>query len=194
MFKKEGIQRVLDLGFGLGRHAILFAKAGFEVHGIDTSPAGLKFALQWSVEEKVPLQLSLGEMTHLPFPLEFFDLVIAWNVLYHGTLDTIGTAFGGIKKCLRPCSYLLCTLISRRHEKYGLGRELERGTFIIEEEMEKSHPHHYFDNEEIDHFLAGFSLVICEDREQRLPGSFHWHILARLDSKKPEQREGFKDR
>jgi len=183
-FKEEVIERILDIGFGVGRHAILFAKEGFDVYGIDTSPAGLKYAIKWSKKEKVNLKLKIGEMSHLPFKSDIFDLIIAWNVIYHGTADYIRESVSEIKRCLKLNGYLLCTLISIQNNKYGLGEEIERGTFVIPEEKEKSHPHHYFDTEEINRCLSGFTLLKCEDIEQFRPGSFHWHILARLVSKR----------
>jgi hypothetical protein len=76
----------------------------------------------------------------------------------------------------------LCTLISTKNEHCGVGEEIERCTFVSDENPEKSHPHHYFDREEIRDFLRGFDLLHCEDVERR-PGSFHWHVLARLVSK-----------
>ena len=183
-FKKEGMRKVLDLGFGLGRHAVLFAKERFEVHGIDSSPSGLDYAAQWGARENIALELEIGEMTHLPFDGNFFDLVIAWNVIYHGTADYVRQTIGEIERCLKPKGYLLCTLISTRNSKCGLGEEIERGTFVILEDAEKSHPHHYFDREEVVRYLNCFELLECEDIEQFGPGSHHWHILARLRSKK----------
>jgi tellurite methyltransferase len=179
-FRKEGIGRVLDLGFGLGRHAMLFAKEGFDVYGIDSSPAGLEYALEWAAREKIALELETGEMIHLPFDGDFFDLVIAWSVIYHGTADYIRQTITEIERCLKPKGYLLCTLISTRNSLCGLGEEIESGTFVIPEDPEKSHPHHYFDREEIDRYLNGFALLKCEDIEQFGPGSYHWHILGRL--------------
>lgn len=185
-FKEEGIRKILDLGFGLGRHAILFAREGFKVYGIDTSPEGLKCAREWSQKEDFSLHLELGEMSHLSFDHDLFDLILAWNVLYHGTRDSIRRTFGEVRRCLRANGYLVCTLISQRHSKCGWGKKIEEGTYVIEEELEKSHPHHYFNRDGINEYLAGFRLLKCEDKEQRLPGSFHWHILARLGSKSSE--------
>ena len=179
-FKTEGIERVLDLGFGLGRHAVLLAKEGFDVHGIDTSPAGLEYALEWASREDVALELKTGEMIHLSFDSDFFDLVIAWNVIYHGTADCVRQTITETKRCLKPRGYLLCTLISTRNSQFGLGEEIERGTYVIPDDPEKSHPHHYFDQEEIDHYLNGFALLKCEDIEQSGPGSYHWHVLGKL--------------
>jgi SAM-dependent methyltransferase len=44
VLKARGTQRVLDLGCGVGRHALLFAEHGFAVEAIDGAAAGLDFA------------------------------------------------------------------------------------------------------------------------------------------------------
>ena len=182
-FKKEGVKKIFDIGFGVGRHTILFAKEGFDVYGIDTSESGLEYANKWARKEKITVRLELGEMSNLPFESDFFDLIIAWNVLYHGILDSIRKSIEEIRRCLKQDGYLLCSLISVKNDKYGLGEEIERKTFVVAEEKEKSHPHHYFDRKEIRQCLIGFSLLRCKDAEQFCSGDFHWHVLAKLISK-----------
>jgi SAM-dependent methyltransferase len=44
VLKARGAQHVLDLGCGVGRHALLFAEHGFTVEAIDGAAAGLDFA------------------------------------------------------------------------------------------------------------------------------------------------------
>src|SRR5215468_10376845 len=44
MLKARGTQHVLDLGCGVGRHALLCAEHGFAVEAIDGAAAGLDFA------------------------------------------------------------------------------------------------------------------------------------------------------
>ncbi|MFX1511852.1 MAG: class I SAM-dependent methyltransferase [Promethearchaeota archaeon] len=180
-FTQEGIKTVLDIGCGVGRHAIQFAREGFDVYGIEISPTGLKYALKWSEKEKIVIRLSLGDMSYLPYKRNFFDLIITWSVIYHGKADYIRRAVSEIERCIKLDSYLLCTLISTKHNKYGLGEEIEDNTFIIKEENEKSYPHHYFDREEINRYLNRFTLLMCVDKEQFFPGDFHWHILGRFD-------------
>ena len=34
------VRRVLDLGCGVGRHLVYLSSQGFEMHGLDLSPAG----------------------------------------------------------------------------------------------------------------------------------------------------------
>ncbi len=48
--QKQGPVKALDLGCGVGRHALSFARAGFETHAMDLSEAGLgelKRARHW---------------------------------------------------------------------------------------------------------------------------------------------------
>jgi SAM-dependent methyltransferase len=177
-FKNEGLRKVLDLGFGLGRHSILLAKEGFEVHGIDTSPTGLQFALQWAERENVTLHLALGEMSQLPYASGFSDLILAWNVIYHGTVEYIRRTVAEMERCLRPGGYLLCSLISTRNEQCGLGEEIENGTYVISDHEEKSYPHHYFDRAEAEMLLGGFTLLECQDVAAHRSGGYHWQILA----------------
>ena len=179
-FKNEGVQRVLDLGCGLGRHSVLLATEGFQVYGLDNSPAGLQFALQWAEREGVPVGLALAEMGQLPYARDSFDLIVAWNVIYHGTLESIRQTVAEVERCLRPGGYLLCSLISTRNEHCGVGQEIEKGTYVISDHEEKNVPHHYFDQAEIEMLLRAFTLLECEDVPSGRSGSYHWHILARL--------------
>ncbi|MFX1421100.1 MAG: class I SAM-dependent methyltransferase [Promethearchaeota archaeon] len=181
-FKKEKIKRILDLGFGVGRHTIFFAKKGFDVYGLDPSPSGLEFTTKWAKKERVFPKLTIGEMSQLPYKDDFFDLIIAWNVIYHGTTSIIHKTVTEIIRCLKTNGYLLYTLISTKHNKYGLGNEIEKNTFVIEKEEEKNHPHHYFSEKEINNYFKGFTHLTCVDKEQFYPGLYHWNILSRLNT------------
>ena len=114
--------------------------------------------------------------------LVLFGSIVKKNVIYHGRVDRIQQTVSEIKRCLQLDSYLLCTLISTNHRKYGFGEEIEENTFVIAEDNEKSHPHHYFDREEIKQYLCGFNLFICEEKEHFHPRSYHWLVLARIVS------------
>ncbi len=50
-WKKQGRKSVLDLGCGLGRHSILFAKNGFKVTSADISEYAVK-AVEKSAEKE----------------------------------------------------------------------------------------------------------------------------------------------
>lgn len=176
--QEAGIQRVLDLGFGVGRHAMLLAEYGFDVYGIDASENGLAYATEWAKQKGQTLHLTTGDMAHLPFDDGFFDVVLTWNVIYHGLSAYIDQTISEIKRCLKPNGTLVCTLISTKHHRFGIGEEIEPNTFVIPGDEETSHPHHYFDQAEINRYLRDFTLLHCEDVEQGDPDSYHWQILA----------------
>jgi ubiquinone/menaquinone biosynthesis C-methylase UbiE len=63
--------RILDLCCGQGRHAVLLAKAGFQVTGLDRSAYLLERAQQAAVEAGVEVNWIRGDMRYLPWRGEF---------------------------------------------------------------------------------------------------------------------------
>ena len=174
-----GVKRVLDLGFGVGRHAMLLAKSGFVVDGIDASANGMAYTQEWATHEGVTLTLTTGDMARLPYADGEFDAILTWNVIYHGTMDVIDQTVAEIVRCLKPQGYLVCSLISSQHFMGGQGDEIEPRTFVIPGGGEKEHPHHYFNRADIDHTLADFTILRIEDSLQKKADDYHWHIFAR---------------
>lgn len=172
------VKRILDLGFGVGRHALRLAQAGFELYGIDISQHGRAYAQAWAEREQLTIHFTTGEMTTLSYDDNFFDAVLTWNVIYHGTVDIIEQTIAEIERVLKPRGYLLCTLLSTRHKRYGLGQEIEPNTFVIPGEEETSHPHHYVDQAGAQRLLKHFDLLHCVDQEQYGTGKYHWDILG----------------
>lgn len=179
LLRAAGVQRILDLGFGVGRHALLLAKAGFDVEGIDTSPNGLAFANEWARREGVTLKLTTGDMAHLPYADDEFDAILTWNVIYHGAMEIVQQTINEISRCLKPRGYLVCSLISTRHHMHGQGIEIEPRTFIIPNGGEREYPHHYFNQEDIDHCFPAFELLRLEDVIQKSQTDYHWQMIAR---------------
>ena len=171
-------QRVLDLGFGVGRHAILLAQAGFTVEGIDASSNGRDFAQAWAAQEGLTLKLSVGDMTTLPYADGELDAILTWNVIYHGTVDVVQQTIDELARSLKPNGQLVCSLISSRHHMFGQGIEIEPRTFVIPGGGEREHPHHYFDRDDIDRSFGAFEILRLEDVTQKKATDYHWHLYA----------------
>jgi SAM-dependent methyltransferase len=90
---REPFERVLDVGCGVGRIISKLAAAGKEAYGVDL-PCLAGF---WSQDENDPEKFFHAEASRLPFPDDYFDVVISMGVIEH-----IGTGKG---HCTLPDDY-----------------------------------------------------------------------------------------
>ncbi len=182
LLQKRGIHTVLDLGCGVGRHALALARAGFTVHGMDASPAALDFTAQQSQKQGLALELHSGEMTALPFADHSVDYVLAWNVIYHGDLPVVLRVICEILRVLRPKGLFQGTMLSKRNTEITQGHLIAPNTYINNDCFEKRHPHYYCTAPELIALFNGFEPLVLQDVEHSRAGSFHWQILAEKTS------------
>lgn len=73
----EARERVLDLATGTGNAALLAARRGAEVTGIDFEPALLHLARSRAKDERLAIDWRVADITQLPLPDAFADVVIS---------------------------------------------------------------------------------------------------------------------
>jgi cyclopropane fatty-acyl-phospholipid synthase-like methyltransferase len=72
--------RVLETGCGSGANLWMLAKEGFDTYGLDLSGESLKLAEKMLASYGVTARLKVGDMTHLDYPDDFFDVVVdVWS-------------------------------------------------------------------------------------------------------------------
>ena len=179
------VKDVLDLGCGIGRHTLCFTEAGYSVTTLDSSQEALDILKQQVDEKGTEVNIIKGDYSKELFPEESFDLVIAYNVIYHGSRETFRDAVHLIYKWLRPSGLFFFTSPTRQDEKYGNGEKVAPNTY---KPLNSAHPGdiHYFANEgDISRFLykfSGFSKDIYEhywDNNGTRQFSSSWRIIAR---------------
>ncbi|MBW1853902.1 MAG: class I SAM-dependent methyltransferase [Deltaproteobacteria bacterium] len=74
---------VLDVGCGNARHAVAFAKRGYDAYGIDFSTKALELAKKHVILRKVSIDLKKGSVFDLPYSSNFFDVIIDSGCLHH---------------------------------------------------------------------------------------------------------------
>ncbi len=182
--KTHQVQKVLDLGCGVGRHLVYLGRQGFEMHGLDISSAGVERCRKELEQHGLQATVQLADMLAIPYPDQSFDWVLSVQVIYHTTAATLKQAIQHVRTKLKPGGFFFVTFPPADNISSDSGQEIESRTYRKEEDGE-SILHHYVVSEEIDALLPNFSMLEkrLEPRESRDPSgqmvrSLRWNVLA----------------
>jgi tellurite methyltransferase len=176
--------KVLDLGCGLGRHAIAFALAQFSVTAADASPAAIQHLNDWASSLQLAIETTVREVLDLTFPSETFDVVLGYNVIYHGTREQFSLAMQQVRRLLKSKGTFFFTCPSRQDGKYGFGEEVAPHTYRCTKSVTPGDIHYFADEEDLDELLAGFRLLTrwksegFWDNQGERQFYSNWHIRA----------------
>ncbi|NHJ46270.1 MAG: class I SAM-dependent methyltransferase [Asgard group archaeon] len=157
---KKSSAKVLDLGCGVGRHTIYFASIGYDVCAMDISDEAVRSTKEWLKEEGLIAQVEKGQMTNLPYPDKTFDLVLAYNVIYHAYKHDVIKTISEITRVLKPNGHLFLTILTKDPNIpfYGTGI-IDEQTIIKQEEPEKGIPHFFFKIEDVFDLFKNFDFL-----------------------------------
>jgi tellurite methyltransferase len=181
---KTKIVSVLDLGCGIGRHTLLLAKQGFDVTAVDSSAEALAVLKQQAREECLKVQITVGDYSQDLFPHNSFDLVLAFNVLYHGYRENFKTAINRVHSWLKPGGLFFFTCPTRQDGKYGSGEKVAADTYRPLTSIHPGDIHYFSDEADITSFTRGFSQVNTKVNEHHWDNngadqfSSYWEVLA----------------
>ncbi len=74
---------LLDIGTGMGRHAIMMTKEGFQVSATDHSQTAIDKASEWATQEGLDITFSQATAEKQPFLDQSFDGILCYGVLYY---------------------------------------------------------------------------------------------------------------
>jgi rhodanese-related sulfurtransferase len=86
--------KVLDVACGRGRHALLLASAGFDVHAIDRDPDAIAFLRSTADRLSLRLEASVMDLETDPLPelASEFDVVMVFNYLHRALMPVLRDA------------------------------------------------------------------------------------------------------
>ncbi len=186
-WKKSDYKDILDFGCGLGRHAIHFAKEGFNVFAFDLSETAVEHVKQWAEKEKVQVEAVCADMQKLPYEDNSFDCIFAYHVISH--TDTMGmkVILKEIERVMRPDGEIFLTLCSKETWSFKDAGypKLDANTVIkVEDGPENGVPHFYVTAEDILELMSDFEMIKMRHIDDcywngALRNSKHYFVVAR---------------
>lgn len=173
-FLKPGM-RVLDLGCGSGRHSLYCAQKGIETHAVDISDNGLNMLRKESEKDSLfeLLKITKSNMSELPFPNEYFDVIVCVNAINHGYRKDVESYFREATRVLGSGGYFFLIRVPMEfleEVKTDKTKELEKGTFIEINMPDHDIPHHFLTDEELKLLLKDYKLI----KDEKFRKRSHW--------------------
>lgn len=187
-WKQQKKSAFLDLGCGLGRHAMLFGKNGFYVSCFDISEDAVSRTRAWAEsEEGLCFRYDIGDMLSLPYSDASVDCVLCRNVISHTDTEGVKRAISEIYRVLKNGGECYVTLASKSDWGYRQDwTAIDDNTKLrLEEGPEYGIPHFYADYELIFELFSKFEIINVEHIETfyeasvKTKSSFHYHVLCR---------------
>jgi tellurite methyltransferase len=151
--------RVLDLGCGLGRPAIAFAQAGFSVTAIDSSVTAIQYLREWANRLGLEMLIFQGDVLDPRLPEGYFDIVLSYNVIYHGFREQFKAAIQHVSQLLKPGGLFYFTCPTREDGKYGFGEQTAPYTYLSTKSILPGDIHYFSDEADLDELLKDFILL-----------------------------------
>ena len=144
---QEGACSVLDLGCGLGRHAVFFAANGFKVTAADLSEEAIRLTREARQEKGVDFSCRVTDMVNLPFANDAFDRVFSYHVISHQDTAGVQQVIDEITRVLKPGGKVFLTLCSKEHYAFSDSRfpHIDANTVLKTEGAEVDVPHFFAD-------------------------------------------------
>lgn len=148
-----GKTTVLDMGAGLGRHSVYFAKQyGLRVTAIDVSDYAINYIKQAAIEENVMVDAVKGDMFETPFTSSSFDCVFAYDITSNLTTGEFEKLLGEINRLVKPGGEIYITMLSESSASYKnakLEDKLDENTIKVVDENGNEKHEFYVDIDDV---------------------------------------------
>lgn len=168
VFKDCGYKKILDLGSGYGKHSIYLSQNDFNVTSIDINKQAIEWLEKYIHANHVSnINVIKADIKDLPFENDYFDGIICSSVIHHQGLKEIKNSISEMYRVLKPNGYISVNFMSIEDDSFGLGKEIEKNTFVGSREGEENMPHYYTDIDELKELFKGFRKIEVFKNEYR---------------------------
>jgi len=163
--------KLLNVGCAHGPDFLSFSQ-GFELWGVDSSPAMLKQALRYSAKFNLYVNLIAADALFLPFPNNTFDWAISVATYHHiKGREERGKAFVELKRVLKPQGEAFLTVWNYGQPRFWLKSKEQQVPWRLKEETVYRY-YYFFSYGELRKLLtkAGWEIIaMSPEKSYRLP-------------------------
>jgi len=163
--------RLLDIGCGEGRHAIVASRLGFKVTAADYEPSALRRARRFTWKNGVRgIAFRVMNVLCLPAPGAAFDIVLDYGCLHHQKKSDWAAYKSSILRVLAPGGFYILSVFS---PKFPLFRGRQRNWHIAQGAYRR-----FFTRRDI-RALFSRDFEVLEIIEENGGRHGFWHVLFR---------------
>ena len=170
-------KRIIDVGAGVGRHSLLFAKNGYQVTSFDSSESGLQIINERASAESLSLHTVCGDMRRMPFQDCEFDAALAFHSIYHASQEELPKIICELYRIVKTDGEVFVTMLSKDDEYFSANKKDRISDNVVLKRDGKNGslvPHYYIDYEEIQPLFSKFTILGC----QKIMEYIHGHVLS----------------
>lgn len=183
LLKAKQHPRALDVGCGLGRHALYLAKEGIETYGFDISRRAIEQANRLAAEAGLRVNLSIGDMfQRFPFGKGYFQAVIITKTIHHGYAKQVYGAIGEIDRVTQRGGYIFLQVPKwppNEEAKNQRATRVEPTTLIWSTGEDAGIPHYHFTKAKLLNLFRNFEILELHSESNHYHG---WCLLARKNA------------
>jgi len=184
-WRRQKFTTLLDMGCGVGRHALLFSKYGFKVCACDLSKEGVDKLNTLSEESDLSIVTKVCDMLSLPYEDNSFDSLIAFHAIYHTDDEGIKKIINEIMRVLKVGGEAFITFNTKNGSSFSDpdSKHLSDNTVVKTTGHEAGIPHYYASKQDVKALLEGFELVEFSYKEeywQDYTGTHYFVLVKKL--------------
>lgn len=127
-FKGQG--RVLDYGFGAGANLLHIAQLGNEAYGVEVSESAISLTKEKLKKNHLKADLKQIFSSLIPYEDEYFDVVVAWQVLVYNTEEDLKRALQEIVRVMKPGGLFIGTMTAEGDISHKLSEKVGEYEYV----------------------------------------------------------------
>jgi len=159
---------LLDIGCGMGRHAIFFAREGYRTFATDISPIAIAALNEETSSTGLAIDAKVADCSAAPFDSGSMHGALSYAVLYYCPESSVDPSIREIRRVLAPGGKALLMVKATGDSRCQLGQKLSQFTYRVQPAPDNSWQSEngldllFFDRSDLETLFKSFSSMAID--------------------------------